>query len=271
MQLRKKIIALGAVGAAAAAFSLPAAAVVTTWNLVTGAGCTTTGGSAYNNVRDCPAVDATGWSNTANSNTRLDSARVVVYSGGLGLTNKDGPTGPGDGLDSNERDSEAPEHAIDNDQRKDSMLLTFTESVKLTHVQLGYRYNDSDITVLAFTGGSCGGSVAGQTYSGLTSCGWTLVSHITNVPQQTGTSFTSINNTGNISSQWWLISTYISDLANASKTFTTSGGVGTADSSKDHVKLLAVKGDPNGRVPEPGTLGLLGLAAVGFWGLRRKA
>jgi hypothetical protein len=263
MQVTTRILALGVVGAAAAGFALPAAAAITTYNL-TGAGCSISGGSAYNNAQNCTGVSATGWSNTAGAN--LDSARVKVYGGGLGLTNKDGPGGPGGGGDADEADGDAPEHAIDNDQRKDSMLLTFTDSVKLTHAQFGYASGDSDFTVLAFTGGSCGGSVAGQTYSGLTACGWTLVSHIVNA----GTSLASINNTGNIASAYWLIGTYISDLANASKTFTTSGGAGTADSYKDHLKLLAVKGDPNGKVPEPGTLGLLGLAALGFWGWRRK-
>jgi PEP-CTERM motif len=263
---KAQIFALGVIGVAAAGFTLPASAAITTYNLLSG-GCSTNN-TNYNNARSCTGVTATGWSNTGNpltTGTQLDSARVVAYGSGLGTTNKDGPGGSGDGLDANEQDSDAPEHAIDNDQRKDSMRLTFGTSVKLTDVQLGYVSGDSDLTILAFTGGACNGGVAGQTYVGLTSCGWTLVSHIMNVPQQSGTSFTSINNTTSISSQYWLISTYISDLANAGKT------VGTADSSKDHVKLLAVKGDPNGKVPEPGTAALLGIGALGFWRLRRKA
>ena len=70
----------------------------------------------------------------------------------LYLTNQDGPNGPGAG-DGSERDSDAPEHAIDNNDRKDSMLLTFGSAVNLTHLQIGYRSGDSDMTVLAFTGG----------------------------------------------------------------------------------------------------------------------
>jgi hypothetical protein len=265
MRAKTQIFALGVIGAAVAGFTLPASAAVTTYNLLSGS-CTTNN-SNYNNARTCPGVTATGWSNTGNplaTGSELDRARVVTYSGGLGLTNKDGPGGPSGGGDANEQDSDAPEHGIDHDQRKDSMLLTFGTSVKLTDLQIGYRSVDSDMTVLAFTGGSCNGGVAGQTYVGLTSCGWTLVSHIMNVPQQSGTSFTSINNTTSISSQYWLIGTYISDLANAGKT------VGTTDWNKDHVKLLAVKGDPNGKVPEPGTAALLGIGALGFWRLRRK-
>lgn len=271
MRATTKVAALGVIGIAAAGFSVPASAAITTWNFVSGAGCTTSG-SGFGNARNCPGapnVSATAWSSTGvpatNATSELNTGRVVVYGGGLGITNQDGPNGPGSG-DANERDSDDPEHAIDNDGRKDSMLLTFGSAVNLTHLQIGYRSGDSDMTVLAFTGGSCNGSVLGQTYSSLLSCGWELVSHIANVSTS---GFTSINNTASIASQYWLIGTYISDLANAGKT------VGTIEASnvtvKDHVKLLAVKGDPEQRVPEPGTLGLLGIAALGFWRLRRKA
>lgn len=265
-------IALGVIGVAAAGFTLPASAAVTTWDFINGS-CSTNN-SNFGNTRTCagsvggsPSVGATAWSNTGvpstTSGSQIDTARVVVYSGGLGITNQDGTNGPGSG-DANEADGTSPEHAMDNNERKDSLLLTFTSAVKLTAVQLGYTSNDSDLTILAFTGGACNGTVAGQLYSALTGCGWTLVSHITNVPVQSGTNFTSINNTAGITSQYWLVSTYLSELANASKT------VGTADSSYDHVKLLAAKGDPNGKVPEPGSAALLGLAALGLWRLRRK-
>jgi PEP-CTERM motif len=266
MRAKAKLFALGVIGAAAAGLTQPASAAVTVYDLLSGS-CSTSSAN-FGNTRSCPGVGVTAWSNTGNpatsSGTELDTGRVVVYGGGLGITNQDGTNGPGSG-DSNEADSNSPEHAMDNNQRKDSLLLTFGTAVKLTDVQLGYVSGDSDLSVLAFTGGSCAGGVSGQTYSGLTSCGWTLVSHIMNVPVQSSTNFTSINNTTSISSQWWLIATYLSDLANVSKT------VGTADSIDDHVKLLAVKGDPNGKVPEPGTAALLGIAALGLWRLRRKA
>lgn len=267
-----RVAALGLLGGAALA-SFPAAAAITTYSFNAG-GCATNN-TNYDNQRACSSgVTATGWSNTGYPNTsgsELDRARIVMYSGGIGITNKDGPGGPGGGTDANEADSDAPEHGIDNDQRKDMVMLTFTSAVKLTDVQIGYRFGDSDMTVLAFTGGTCGGTgILGKTYSGATgllACGWTLVSHIANVPQQSGTNFTSINNTSGITSQYWLVGTYVSDLANASKT------VGSIESTtvKDHIKLLAVRGDPNGKVPEPGTLGLLGLAGFGLWRLRRKA
>ena len=268
MRAKAQIFALGVIGAAVGGFTQPASAAVTVYDFLSGS-CSTSS-SNFGNTRSCPGVGATAWSNTGvpatGSGTELGTARVVVYSGGLGITNQDGTNGPGSG-DTSEADSNSPEHAIDNNQRKDSMLLTFGTSVKLTDVQIGYVSGDSDLTILAFTGGSCSGGVSGQTYSGLTSCGWTLVSHIMNVPQQSGNSFTSINNATSISSQYWLIGTYISELADGPKT------VGMVDSTAtyDHVKLLAVKGDPNGKVPEPGTAALLGIAALGFWRLRRKA
>jgi len=245
--MRAQTLALGFCGLLAGAVALPVSAATTIWDFTASSPTCSSSGSSDGNSRNCSVggitVTATAWANTGGaSNTTLQPGIVNVFAGnGLGVNNADRSGGPGGGGDTDE--GVVPEHAIDNDQRKDSILLVFSTPVQLTQIEIGYASGDSDMTVLAFTGGSCS-SPAGQTYSGLTGCGWTFVRNLSNVPVD---SFTSISN-GSTSSQYWLIGTAISDVG------------GSTDSTSDHVKLLAVKGDTTTKVPEPTTLLLLGFA-----------
>lgn len=264
-------LALLGLAAAAAAFGTPASAATTTWNFNAGSPTCSMSGSGDGLSRNCgpgPTVTATGWANTGGtSNTLLEQAYLPLWGGGLGVENRDRPGGPGDRLDDTENSGSNGEHAIDNEDRKDAVLLSFSAPVMLTDIQIGWKGTGSDMTVLAFTGGDGGAgcaAIAGQTYAALTTCGWNFVRHIGNVP--TGTS-QSINN-ASVYSQLWLVGSYISTIATGSATNVQT--IGTLGAASDHVKLLSVTGDPNGRVPEPGTAALLGIAALGFWRLRRK-
>jgi hypothetical protein len=275
MRATTKVAALGVIGIAAAGFSVPASAAITTWNFSAGTPTCTESGALDTLSRTCtpaPSVTATGWANTGNgNNTTLQQAYLPLWgSNGLGVENQDRPGGPGDNGDDTENNGTNGEHAIDNEDRKDAVLLSFNTPVMLTDIEINWKRSGygSDMTVLAFTGGdlaSCGGAgIAGQTYAALTNCGWNFVRQIANAPVG---SFQTINN-ASVYSQYWLVSTHISDIATGSATNVQS--IGTPNGSTDHVKLLAVRGDPGQRVPEPGTLGLLGIAALGFWRLRRK-
>jgi hypothetical protein len=251
--------------------------VTTTWNFSASSPTCTESGSLDTLSRTCgpaPTVTATGWANTGGTGSSslqtLQQAYMPLFGGnGLGVENQDRPGGPGDREDDTENSSSRGEHAIDNEDRRDSVLLAFAAPVMLTDIRINWARpgHGSDMTVLAFTGGDGGpgcASIAGQTYAALTTCGWNFVRHIANVP--VGPSQT-INN-ASVYSQYWLVGTYIGDIATGSATdFQTIGTIGT---SKDHVKLLAVTGDPDGRVPEPGTAALLGIAALGLWRMRRK-
>lgn len=266
--MRMGLLQAAIVGIGVLAVASPALAVIKTWNM-TSAGCTTSG-SSYGNTKTCgagagaPTVTASAWSNTGDAsgvgNVKVQDAYLgVTYSGGLGVTNRDNGNG-----DTNE--SVVPEHAMDNEQRLDSILFSFTSAVKLTQVSIGWMTGDSDISVLAYTGGGdprSNGKLAGQKYSDLTTQGWKFINHYGNV----GVGSVNVNNeSGNgVSSSYWLIGAYNTQVA--------AGVSGWNASSYDYVKLASVTGDPNGGggggVPEPNALLLVTTAFLGAIGARR--
>jgi len=206
-------------------------------------------GAAQDTVGGVTAT-ATAWANTANgsggSNTVLASAYLTPQgNSGLGTRHAD-----------NESTS-SPQHAIDNYERKESILFSFTgDKVNLTSSYFGWISTDSDFSVYAYTGAGAG-SVSGLTYGTLTSNGWTLVGHHNEISNGATKSFANT-----IFSSYWLIGAY--------------NGAG-ADSKNDYFKLKTVSGlacadNPGGQgcgggnrqVPEPGTLLLVGIGMLGL-------
>lgn len=156
-------------------------------------------------------------------------------------------------------------HAVDNTSGIDALILNFSQAVALNSVQIGWNgtdnrptqttYNDSDMSIYrwAGTGDPSASNGSGLTFS---NSAWQLVNHFENVGSQA-------NNTVGFSassSSYWLVSAY--------------NGTNSSWIGKDAFKLLSVAGTvpstPPG-VPEPGSLALLGLGAIGLLAVRRRS
>ncbi len=258
--MRKARNLLAAALLAGMGFGTPALAEIK-WTMSGSGDCGTNCVSLAGNTRAYTqgGVTATfsAWSNsggTAGLTTgTLETAYLGLYSGGLGVKNRDGgSTAPNTG-DANEWVS--PEHGIDNEgARWDGVLGTFSQAIDLNKVEIGWYHADSDITVLAYTGAGVP-SLTGLTYSQLTSNGWTFVGNYADLHASGNVANV---NPSNISSAYWLITAYLPLWGDKSWT-----------SSNDHFKLLALYGDKTTRVPEPHALLLLGVAAVGLWASRK--
>lgn len=277
-----------AIGCATAMAAAPALAEFKwTFNFSSGTNCLGANGTAacnFGNTRNAsstsvisgpgpaPAltsVTAQAWSNTQGgtiaspSSGPLETAYLPGWGGnGLGVQNRDmanfpspTPAGLGDRGDAVEGSS--PEHAMDNNQRSDSILFSFDGlGFKLTGVEIGWKTTDSDIFVLA---SNTGPSLGGLNYNQLTGNGWSLIGNYSNLAEDTKVAV----NAAGVVAKYWLIGTGC---------YSAASGVSNCGDSKDYVKLLALYGEPgrDRKVPEPGTALLFGVAALAAWRVRPK-
>jgi len=216
----------------------------------------------------------------ASATTALETAYLGLYTGGIGVNNRDGlgsgaNTGDNTGNGSTtspDTYSNAPEHAIDNNGRYDSVLFSFNTAVDVNSFTIGYPPSgglDSDMLVLAYTGSGTPITSGTSTYASMLTNGWTAIGGTTvngapnvysNVANNTNQTAVVNCTLSNCFYQYWLIGTYI-PLWN---------GGAQPDSSSDFAKILSVTGAPKqGKVPEPGSLLLAG-AALGMGTIVRR-
>ena len=227
-------------------------------------------------------IAVSGYANTGTGST-ADTQKLQVqplstnlrwYSGGWGINNLDGGCSTSGCGDPGELPSTPPEHAIDNQGRYEMLLIDFSalgKSVSLKNITLGYINNDSDLTVLAYTG-SGAPTLAGKQWSDLhqASSGWSLIGNYAG----DATTFSQSINAASTYSSYWLIGAY-NPLAGGSAGFSTT--------SYDYVKIFSIAGlvctnntvscskTPQ-TVPEPNSAVLFGLTLIGLiaWSSRRR-
>ncbi len=202
-------------------------------------------------------VEVRGSSTTSGSVVNATVKSWAGSGGGLGVQ-KSGESGTGP-------------HALDNYDGLDALIFKFTKAVSLTSLTLGWngsdyspdgssRYDDSDVSIYAWTGGS-----ATPTGYASSVAGWELIGDYFNVGLKSGNTQAVATP---VFSSYWLVSAH---------------GVGTPGSS-DAFKVLALAGNycdktvvgaacvtpPGNGVPEPGSLALMAMGAFGLMAARRR-
>lgn len=273
---RTKTFAFLTLAAAGVAMSLPASAAVKwTFHSDYCVGTCNSGERVFapsyeSNGDSGNNVSTTAWANTepGGTNNELSGANLNLYNGsGLGVTHGD---------DGYIDDSGSPQHSMDNQDRFDVMLFDFGgQEINLSQIDVGWRYNDGDISVLAWTGGGTpdvDGVLYSETAENLTSSGWELIGNYDVNSYSNGVYSQNINT--DVSSSYWLIGAYNPVFGSCEGSDVCSYESGHYD--YDFVKLLALKGNlpdeppPPTDVPEPLSLLLLagGLAPLA-WRRRR--
>jgi hypothetical protein len=253
--IRPSTFQLLAIGALMSMASLGQAA--TTWTPGTAAACNLAVGTTYQACSGS-AVTSNGVTATSSAYSTTGTNQTLA-----GATLYDHDFNSMGVVSAAEMPGAEPQHAMDNVSSTDLISIKFSSAlVALTAVTTTYVSGDSDMSLLAYTGTNGQYSLVGKTTANLITDGWKLVATING--GTAGATYAGLN-AGGITSSWWIISAYNSGY----------GGTGAGvDAGDDYMKLLSVAGDiktTTSKVPEPGSLMLMGAAFCAAVGARRRA
>ncbi len=192
----------------------------------------------------------------------------MAYYGGGGLGNvSDGSASPNHAIDNGPGSNTTAAGALGNTE---SVLLSFSNSVVLTSIGLGYVSGDADISLFRYTGTSAPTITGvGASLTSMVAAGWELVNNYSDLKVDTDNPYNKVNGS-NLGSSWWLISAYNTSYGS------TSANGGSLSQGDDYFKLYSVaatkcssaitqvcSGSGN-KVPEPGSMALVlaGLAGL---------
>ncbi|AZZ92684.1 PEP-CTERM sorting domain-containing protein [Hahella sp. KA22] len=219
-----------------------------TWDLTEGVRY-----GSYNNSlsysKDGMSLTVTGWSDTKGpADDKIEGARLGRWNG-LGVCNDD---------EYRKTRCATPEHSTDNDPGRDGdfdmIMLSFSEAVSLSSFQNGWYAYDSDVSLLAYTGGAPSYNLNDKDWEGLLSDGWSVAGNYSNtMTKETATSTDLV-------SKFWLIGAY-------NPAFGELGEL--CNELNDHFKLKMLTIDTV-ECPEPTALGLFGLSLAGLFAARRR-
>ncbi|MFM9917256.1 MAG: exosortase-dependent surface protein XDP1 [Rhizobacter sp.] len=297
--------ALVSVTALAAGLVMSGSALAqSTWNIYSASGgCTqnATNSGTFNNSWGCSGTGSAGTAVTASawSSDRGAGANALSGTGfASSYMSAQGNSGFGAASRTEGIGVSSPDHSFDsyNPGTMDALLLDFgATSVILDKIGIGWTNGDADITVMRWTGPAAptrtagASTLVGDGEQNLTSnlynpatpgiAGWQLVGSYADLAADSSAPFGGFaRSTGATqASSWWLISTFNTALnGNSNSCLSATGTATTCDAGQDSFKLnyIATKNPTppsGGKVPEPGSLALAGIALASVFGMRRRS